>query len=76
MARLVKRYRDKPYELIVGGETLYICGCGLSLNQPYCDGSHKIAQAESAAKLYWYDEAGRRNDAPDGYPDIRSDSQP
>ena len=74
MARLVKRFRDEPYELTVGGETQYICGCGLSLNQPYCDGSHKIAQEESPGKLYWYDDEGRRNDT-DGYPGIRSDSQ-
>ena len=23
-----------------GGQTIYWCACGLSANQPYCDGSH------------------------------------
>ena len=30
MARLVKRFRSKPYAVTFGGETQYICGCGLS----------------------------------------------
>jgi len=28
--------------VIVGGETLSICGCGLSGKQPYCDGTHAL----------------------------------
>ena len=24
------------------GRTYYWCACGLSKNQPYCDGSHKV----------------------------------
>ncbi len=24
-----------------GGQTIYWCACGLSANQPYCDGSHQ-----------------------------------
>jgi CDGSH-type Zn-finger protein len=65
MARLVKRFRDKPYELAVGGETLYICGCGLSANLPFCDGTHKSARGEEADRLYWYDEEGKRH--PDAF---------
>ena len=41
MARLVKRLRNGPYEVTVGGETQYICGCGLSATLPFCDGTHK-----------------------------------
>lgn len=73
MARLVKRFRSKPYPVTIGGETQYICGCGLSNTQPFCDGTHKIAEAEGPGNLYWYDEDGQRHDAAGNYPDIRSD---
>jgi CDGSH-type Zn-finger protein len=75
MARLVKRFRNKPYEVTVGGETQYICGCGLSANLPFCDGTHKSAQGEDASKLYWYDEEGKRRVAADDYPGIRNDQE-
>lgn len=26
---------------VVGGKTYFWCACGLSRNQPFCDGSHK-----------------------------------
>ena len=73
MARLVKRYRNKPYAVTVGGETQYICGCGLSATLPFCDGTHKSTQGEEPNKLYWYDEWGKRHAAADGYPGIRDD---
>ena len=41
MARLVKRMRTEPFQVTVGNETKYNCACGLSKNQPFCDGSHK-----------------------------------
>ena len=73
MARLVKRFRGKPYAVMVGGETQYICGCGLSATLPFCDGTHKSTQGEEPGKLYWYDEAGKRHVGADGYPGIRDD---
>ena len=75
MARLVKRFRNHPYTVAIGGETQYICGCGLSANQPFCDGTHKTTQSEASGKLYWYDEDAERHDTADSYPDIRSDAQ-
>lgn len=75
MARLVKRFRNKPYAVTIGGETQYICGCGLSATQPFCDGTHKVTESEGEARLYWYDEDRVRHDAADSYPGIRSDKQ-
>ncbi len=31
----------KPVVLELAAGTYYWCSCGLSKNQPYCDGSHK-----------------------------------
>ena len=42
MARLVKHDETGPYEIPEGTELpAWICGCGLSKNKPYCDGTHK-----------------------------------
>jgi CDGSH iron-sulfur domain-containing protein 3 len=75
MARLVKRLRNQPYAVAIGGGTRYFCGCGLSNTQSFCDGTHKITQTEAPGKLYWYDEEAQRHDAADNYPGIRDDNQ-
>lgn len=73
MARLVKRTATGPYKVEVGTEAKFICGCGLSRNQPFCDGTHKTtARTEDAAKLFWYDADGNRHECADDYPGIRS----
>src|SRR5712691_11203727 len=60
MARLVKHERNLPYEIPEGTELpIFICGCGLSKNKPFCDGSHRKTQDEAASDLYAYDDNGR-----------------
>ena len=59
MARIVKKDAMGPTEIKVGGESKWICMCGLSKNPPYCDGSHKMCEGEEAGKLYKY-ENGKR----------------
>ena len=34
--------------------------CGLSINQPYCDNSHKNAVDEEDNKIYAYEREGER----------------
>lgn len=75
MPRLVKRYRQQPYVIAIGGQTQYICGCGLSGNLPYCDGTHATTADENPARLYWYDQDAERHETADQYADIRSDEE-
>lgn len=72
MPRIVRRTPQEPTKYVIDGKEQWFCKCGLSKNQPYCDGSHKMTRSEEAGKLYWYDDAGQRHEVKEQYPAIRS----
>ena len=50
--------QKSPYPLDVeAGKTYYWCACGLSKNQPFCDGSHKPTSFTPVA--YTADKTGK-----------------
>lgn len=60
MARLIRHTNTGPYKIdpstFPPGKIISICGCGLSQNLPFCDGSHKNGcKDEEPGKLYVYD---------------------
>jgi len=62
MARLVKYEEKGPMEIKIGGESKWICMCGLTKNKPFCDGKHKACHTEEEGKTYIY-ENGTRTEA-------------
>ena len=52
----------QPLEIKPQEKSVWICMCGLSKNQPYCDGSHKKAVSEEDGKTYEYDAEGHREE--------------
>ena len=60
LARLTRREETGPRAIKVGGETKWICMCGLTKNEPYCDNSHELCVDEDPDKLYEYTETGER----------------
>ncbi|MBV8055596.1 MAG: CDGSH iron-sulfur domain-containing protein [Deltaproteobacteria bacterium] len=55
MARLVKHEEMGPYEIPEGTELpVWVCGCGLSKNKPFCDGSHQKCRDERQDDTYSY----------------------
>ena len=72
MSRLVKRNLQEPSRFVIDGKEVWLCKCGLSKNQPFCDASHKLTKGEESGKLYWYDDAGKCHEATDQYSGIRT----
>lgn len=60
MARLVLKTAKGNFELKPSDKPVHICMCGLSQNQPFCDGSHKATADEKDDEIYEYDEKGKR----------------
>lgn len=54
MARLVRHERTGPIKIEPQEKPVFICGCGLTGNVPYCDGSHKTCAHEEPGKTYVY----------------------
>jgi CDGSH-type Zn-finger protein len=61
MRKVLKSDR-RPLEIPPQEKSVWICMCGLSKNQPYCDGAHKTI-AEEEGKVYEYDAHGHRTEA-------------
>ena len=61
--RKVLKSELRPLEIPPQEKSVWICMCGLSKNQPYCDGSHKTIAPEEEGKVYEYDAQGHRSEA-------------
>lgn len=62
MARIIHSDRDGPYRIDPQEKPVFICGCGLTQNWPFCDGTHKACVSEEEGKVYRYDEDGKREE--------------
>ena len=62
MSRVLVNEAKIPNEITLGGESKWVCMCGLSKNQPFCDGNHARTQDEQAGRLYQYDSNGKQKE--------------
>ena len=54
MPRMIHCEATGPQEIKPQEKSVWICMCGLTQDQPFCDGSHKKARQEDTDKLYIY----------------------
>jgi CDGSH-type Zn-finger protein len=66
MAREVRHEATEPEILdaddLGNDGKLYVCRCGLSEDQPLCDGSHRRTHDEAPDTVYRYDPDGTEGD--------------
>ena len=60
MPRLVRHDADGPIRIDPQDKPVFICGCGLTKNFPFCDGSHKNCKGETPGVVSVYDAARER----------------
>lgn len=55
MPRLVRFEATGPIRIDPQDKPVFVCGCGLTRNFPFCDGTHKACKDEQQGKVYVYD---------------------
>jgi len=60
MPRLIRHDATGPTRIDPQDKPVFVCGCGLTKNLPFCDGSHKACKDEGPGELHVYDTARER----------------
>jgi CDGSH-type Zn-finger protein len=60
MARIIISEAHGPMKIDCGEKAKWLCRCGLSKDQPWCDGSHMKTRDEEPGALYFYEGNDRR----------------